>query len=70
MLLLPGATVRHTFVADLPGTYFYWGALAGTEFIDRAAGDALLNSGWLELRDAAGALFLRQRIEVVAPPAP
>ena len=47
LLLMPGATVRHVFIADVEGTYFYWGALAGTAFLDRVADDALLNGAFV-----------------------
>ena len=53
LLVMPGATVRRSFVADQEGTFFYWGALAGTAFIDRAADDALLN-GALVVDPATG----------------
>lgn len=47
LLLMPGTTVRHTFVADMEGTFFYWGALAGTALLDRATDDALLNGAFV-----------------------
>lgn len=47
LLVLPGATVRHEFTADLEGTFFYWGARAGTSLLDRSYDDALLNGAFV-----------------------
>jgi FtsP/CotA-like multicopper oxidase with cupredoxin domain len=52
---MPGVTVQHVFIADLEGTYFYWGARAGTAFNARAYDDALLN-GALVIDPASGAI--------------
>jgi FtsP/CotA-like multicopper oxidase with cupredoxin domain len=53
LLVLPGATVRTTFVAELEGTFFYWGARAGTLLVDRAFDDAML-TGALVVDPATG----------------
>lgn len=47
LLVLPGATVRHSFVADAQGTFFYWGARVGTDLGDRVDDDALLTGAFI-----------------------
>jgi len=53
LLVLPGATVRTAFVAELEGTFFYWGARAGTSLLDRAFDDGML-TGALVVDPARG----------------
>jgi len=53
LLVLPGATVRTAFVAELEGTFFYWGARAGTSLVDRAFDDGML-TGALVVDPARG----------------
>ena len=55
LLVMPGETARHSFVADMEGTFFYWGAIAGTALLDRAADDALLNGAFV-VDPATGAI--------------
>lgn len=43
LLLKPGETREIRFTADAEGTFFYWGARAGTGFADRFFEDAGLN---------------------------
>jgi FtsP/CotA-like multicopper oxidase with cupredoxin domain len=43
LLLEPGQTAEARFQADAEGTYFYWGARAGSSFEDRLFDDAQLN---------------------------
>lgn len=47
LLVLPGATVRHDFLADAQGTFFYWGARVGTDLGDRIHDDALLTGAFI-----------------------
>lgn len=47
IVMLPGATQTTRFVADAEGTFFYWGARAGTSLEDREFDDALLNGAFI-----------------------
>jgi FtsP/CotA-like multicopper oxidase with cupredoxin domain len=47
LLVVPGATVQHEFTADMEGTFFYWGARAGTSLLERSYDDALLNGAFV-----------------------
>ena len=43
LVIEPGQTAEARFQADAEGTYFYWGAKAGTSFDDRLLDDSQLN---------------------------
>lgn len=43
LVVAPGATGEASFVADAPGTYYYWGSTDGEGFEDRMGEDARLN---------------------------
>jgi FtsP/CotA-like multicopper oxidase with cupredoxin domain len=63
-LVIPaGATRTATFIADVPGTYFYWGSTSGASFDDRKFDDAQLNGALII--DAADAKPRPERIFVV-----
>lgn len=55
LLVLPGTTVRHEFLADVQGTYYYWGARPGTDLRDRVHDDAML-TGALIVDPAEGVI--------------
>jgi FtsP/CotA-like multicopper oxidase with cupredoxin domain len=63
LVVLPGATVRTAFTADREGTFFYWGARAGTAIDGRAFDDALLNGAFVV--DAASGPVPADRILLI-----
>ena len=63
LVVPPGATREARFVADAPGTYYYWGSTRGEDFEDRMYEDAHLNGALIV--DPAGATPKPDRILVV-----
>ncbi|MFN2316127.1 MAG: multicopper oxidase domain-containing protein [Gemmatimonadales bacterium] len=47
LVLSPGATGEVRFLADAEGTYYYWAAKAGTDFMDRMYEDSQLNGAYI-----------------------
>lgn len=63
-LVVPaGATRQASFMADEPGTFFYWGTTAGVAFDDRLFDDAELSGALIV--DSVGARPGRDRVFVV-----
>ena len=47
LVVAPGATGEARFPADAEGTYYYWAAKSGTEFMDRVYEDSQLNGAFI-----------------------
>jgi FtsP/CotA-like multicopper oxidase with cupredoxin domain len=64
LVLAAGATGEARFPADAEGTYYYWAAKAGTEFMDRMYEDSQLNGAFIV--DPPGTVAPTDRIMLIS----
>ncbi len=64
LVLAAGASGEARFLADAEGTYYYWAAKAGTEFMDRMYEDSQLNGAFIV--DPPGTVAPTDRIMLIS----
>jgi manganese oxidase len=64
LVVAAGATAEVRFPADAEGTYYYWAAKAGTEFMDRMYEDSQLNGAFIV--DPPGTVNPTDRIMLIS----